>query len=282
MTLSALSQEQKALLVGFALILLVVGGSLFRWYRNTSSSDTSSSAIAPADKALVTQNKRDPLIHSEELQQRLSQPDLAKKTLLLDTRDPKEFQAQHIANATNIASDTLNGAIPSVHPDDLLIVLIGTAQNENHLRTVALQVQGDGLSAAVLQGGFDAWIAASGSYISAGDTSSFVDASKVITITPDQAKQLFDSQSPLFAFLDTRFPENFAAGHIPGALNIPLEQLENRKRDLPLGKRFIIYNDSPIPAFQSAVRVFDLGFPGAEVIDGSFTAWKTKGYPVEK
>lgn len=268
--------------ISFVLIAIVGGWSLFRWYHASQSSTAADQALSDAKKTTPTQTKRDPLISPDELQQRLSQPDAATKTLLLDTRDPKEFQLQHLMNSTNIGSDTLNGSIPSVHPDDLLVVLIGTPESEEHLRTIAVQVQGDGISAAVLKGGFAAWVAASGAFISAGDTSSFVDASKVTVITPEQAKQTFDSKSPLFAFLDTRFPESFAAGHIPGAINVPLEQLENQRKDIPIGKRLIIYNDAPIPAFQSAVRLFDLGFPGAQTIEGGFTAWKTKGYPVEK
>jgi len=270
-------------IIGFALVILVGGWSFFRWYQSQAPAIDTSHPKIDTTASAQTGNRRDPLIRPDELQQRLSQSETAAKTLLLDARDPKSFQSQHLANSINITSDTLNGSIPSVHPDDLLVVLIGLPQDEDHLRTIALQVQRDGISAAALQGGFQAWADASGQFISAGDTSSFVDASKVTVIAPDQAKQLFDSNaSGLFAFIDTRFPASFQAGHIPGALNIPLEQLESRRQDIPLGKRLILYNDAPVPAFQSAVRVFDLGFSGAQTIEGGFSAWVDKQYPVEK
>ena len=40
-------------------------------------------------------------------------------------------------------------------------------------------------------------------------------------IDPDKAKELLDSNEG-YTYLDVRSPEEFAAGHVPGACNIPL------------------------------------------------------------
>ena len=46
---------------------------------------------------------------------------------------------------------------------------------------------------------------------------------------------LFDRlhQGPPTAVLDVRSAAEFAIGHIPGAVNIPMEQIENRMADIP-------------------------------------------------
>ena len=55
----------------------------------------------------------------------------------------------------------------------------------------------------------------------------------------DEAKQAFDEQSAVF--LDVRAPESFSAGHIPGSINIPLAQLENRLSELDPNQWIIPY-----------------------------------------
>jgi rhodanese-related sulfurtransferase len=46
------------------------------------------------------------------------------------------------------------------------------------------------------------------------------------SISPDQAYAAFQSQSSLF--LDARSPEEYARGHIPGALNLPTKDFDSR------------------------------------------------------
>lgn len=277
------SSEQKVIFFGILLIVMVIGFSFFRWYR---SQNTASPVISTDQPAETSPNKikRPIALSVAELDQRLNQPESNKKTTVIDTRTAKDFQTQHIIDSLNVTSETLNSALPLNQPDDFLVVLIGDGSAESiaNLQTVAQKAQDDGIAATVLQGGFPAWTNAFGRTISAGDITSLVDASKVTPVTPDQAKALLDTSGNSLTVLDTRFPESFRDGHIPGAINIPLEQLEAKRSEIPSGKRVIIYNDAPVAAFKSAVRVFDLGFVGAASIDGGFTAWKDKGYPVEK
>ncbi len=53
------------------------------------------------------------------------------------------------------------------------------------------------------------------------------------------AKNAFDSRSALF--LDARDPDSYKAAHIPGAVNIPLAQLENRINELNPNQWIITY-----------------------------------------
>ncbi len=45
-------------------------------------------------------------------------------------------------------------------------------------------------------------------------------------------------------WIDIRLPREFAAGHIPGAINIPVQQLHRRARELPKSCHYICYCDT--------------------------------------
>ena len=49
----------------------------------------------------------------------------------------------------------------------------------------------------------------------------------------------------LVVVLDVRPPEEYAAGHLPGAVNIPIKQLENRLAELPKRKEIVAYCRGP-------------------------------------
>lgn len=58
-------------------------------------------------------------------------------------------------------------------------------------------------------------------------------------VTSQQARQLVDAGARL---VDVRTPAEFAAGHIPGAVNIPLQQLDSRLSELqPKDQAVVLY-----------------------------------------
>ena len=58
-------------------------------------------------------------------------------------------------------------------------------------------------------------------------------------ITRDQAVKLVKAKKAVF--IDVRTKETWASEHIPGAISIPLSELNNRLRELPPGKMLITY-----------------------------------------
>ena len=70
--------------------------------------------------------------------------------------------------------------------------------------------------------------------------------------------------------LDVRTPEEFTAGHIEGATNIPLDQLGGRLGDVPSGA-VVVYCRSGNRSGQAATLLCDAGY---DVYDlGPMTAW---------
>ncbi len=70
--------------------------------------------------------------------------------------------------------------------------------------------------------------------------------------------------------LDVRPPEEFKAGHIPGALSIPLDELERRLKDLPRSREIVAYCRGPycVLAVKAVELLRQQGFRAIRLEDG--------------
>ena len=83
--------------------------------------------------------------------------------------------------------------------------------------------------------------------------------------------------------LDVRPREEYAAGHIAGALSIPLDELEQRIAELPTGGRIVAYCRGPYCVLAAeAVRALRArGLDAVRLKDG-FPEWRDAGLPIEQ
>lgn len=83
--------------------------------------------------------------------------------------------------------------------------------------------------------------------------------------------------------LDVRPPEEYAAGHVPGALNIPVKELIAHLETLPHDQEVVAYCRGPycVLAFEAVSQLRAHGFRARRLEDG-FPEWKTAGLPVEE
>jgi rhodanese-related sulfurtransferase len=81
--------------------------------------------------------------------------------------------------------------------------------------------------------------------------------------------------------LDVRPVEEHAAGHLPGAVSIPLSELRRRLRELPRDREIVAYCRGPFCAFaHEAVGVLvDAGFTARRLEDG-LPEWQAAGLPM--
>ncbi|CAJ5052918.1 ArsR family transcriptional regulator [Burkholderia pseudomallei] len=86
----------------------------------------------------------------------------------------------------------------------------------------------------------------------------------------------------LVTLLDVRPHDEFAQGHLPGALNIPLAALEARLSELPADTEIVAYCRGPycVLAFEAVAALRARGFKAARLEDG-FPEWKAAGFVVE-
>src|SRR5215472_2385192 len=81
--------------------------------------------------------------------------------------------------------------------------------------------------------------------------------------------------------LDVRPEDEFRQGHLPGALNIPLRQLERRLADLPPDREIVAYCRGPwcVLSFEAVAALRRRGFRVRRLEDG-FPEWKVAGLPI--
>ena len=86
----------------------------------------------------------------------------------------------------------------------------------------------------------------------------------------------------LVTVLDVRPDDEFALGHLPGALNIPLAELERRLGELPKGREVIAYCRGPycVLSFEAVATLRAHGYRVRRLEDG-YPEWKAAGLPVE-
>ncbi len=82
--------------------------------------------------------------------------------------------------------------------------------------------------------------------------------------------------------LDVRPPEEFEAGHIAGALSVPLAALEQHLSEIPLEREVVAYCRGPYCVLAAeAVRLLRTkGFRAVRLADG-YPEWRDAGLPVE-
>jgi ArsR family transcriptional regulator len=86
----------------------------------------------------------------------------------------------------------------------------------------------------------------------------------------------------LVTVLDVRPPDEFARGHVPGALNIPLRDLERRVAELPRGREIVAYCRGAwcVFAFEAVAALRERGFKARRLEDG-LPEWRAARLPVE-
>lgn len=91
------------------------------------------------------------------------------------------------------------------------------------------------------------------------------------------------SGSPGFVLLDVRGRKAFATAHVPGAINIPvLDLTEKRLAEYPADTLFVTYCAGPHcnGADKGALRLAQLGRP-VKLMIGGMTGWADEGYSFE-
>jgi len=101
-------------------------------------------------------------------------------------------------------------------------------------------------------------------------------------ITPADLASLIESgNAPLI--LDVRTEDEFSAGHIPGAINIPHSELADRITELDgyQDKEIILHCHSGRRAVIIEPVLIEDGFTHIRYLDGQWQQWKAGDYPVE-
>ncbi|MEE8342290.1 MAG: metalloregulator ArsR/SmtB family transcription factor [Gammaproteobacteria bacterium] len=104
------------------------------------------------------------------------------------------------------------------------------------------------------------------------------------SLEPIPAKELLERvRKGLVIVLDVRPREEFEAGHIPNAVNVPLEELEQNLNEFSPDQEVVAYCRGPhcILAYEAVARLRKKGLKARRLADG-YPEWMSAGLPVEE
>ena len=93
-------------------------------------------------------------------------------------------------------------------------------------------------------------------------------------IKPEELKEILErDKMGQFVLVDVRQPEEYRAGHIPGARLVPLGELEARHGELEKDNKIVIYCRSGHRSMGAAILLCGLGFKDVYTMDGGMLDW---------
>jgi rhodanese-related sulfurtransferase/DNA-binding transcriptional ArsR family regulator len=102
-------------------------------------------------------------------------------------------------------------------------------------------------------------------------------------LEPVPARELLErARKGLVTIVDVRPAQEFAAGHVPGAINIPIEDLGSRIGELPKQKEIVAYCRGPycLMSFDAVSQLRRSGRK-ARRLENGLPEWRAAGLPVE-
>jgi rhodanese-related sulfurtransferase/DNA-binding transcriptional ArsR family regulator len=103
-------------------------------------------------------------------------------------------------------------------------------------------------------------------------------------LEPVPAKELWQRvKQGLVTVLDVRPPEEYAQGHIRGAINVPVTELKKRLDHIPADQEVVAYCRGPycLLAYEAVQVLRKKGIKARRLEDG-YPEWRLHGLPVEK
>lgn len=97
------------------------------------------------------------------------------------------------------------------------------------------------------------------------------------TINPDGLLKLMDTHFEEINIIDVRDYEDYIKGHIPYAVHVPMDQLDEQMNQFSKDRINVVYTYCPLcyRAKMAALHMADKGFPVME-LTGGFKGWKKR------
>ena len=196
---------------------------------------------------------------------------LAAGATVIDTRAASVFAKGHVQGAINIpANKSFLNWVGSVVPYDREIFLITDSPNRDAVKAIARSLRRIGISRL---GGYFAADAV------AGNASSPARQEQVPQLSVDALRSMKRGTAQV---VDVRAAHEWDAGHLPGALHIPLAALPERISELDGSRPVVLHckgggRSSIAASLLQARGIFDVAN-----LEGGFDAWEAAGFGVER
>jgi len=179
--------------------------------------------------------------------------------LVLDTRSVEDFGAGHVPGAIHVQLEGKFAPwVGSTVDPDAEIIVVADAGREVEAMTRLARVGFERI-AGWLEGGMQAWRSAGG------------EVASIPQVPPSALRAAAEAGSTV---LDVRAPDEWEAGHYPGAVHIPLSQLRDRLDEVPAGSLVVLCGSG----YRSSIACSLLQRAGRRDVAnlaGGWEAWQT-------
>lgn len=220
-----------------------------------------------------------------------------KTVVLLDVRQPEEYQAGHLGNSFNVPLRELGKNLALLPDLNAEIVVICKGGYRAALAAVSLQILGY-KNTKILKGGFDGWVGEDmpvvmDPFTVAAGTAPAIQAELLTSLDgllsnlpknwdsvapKDLAAELVDAP-PLL--LDVRAKEEWDKGYIEGASHIWINEFMARLAEWPADKnaKIVVYCASGYRAAYAKIMMNMMGYTNVRNLSGGTGAWAKAGFP---
>ena len=202
-----------------------------------------------------------------------------KDFILVDTRTPEEFREAHIKGAVSIPEKSFENQLALLPADKgALIVLYCNGVKCGKSKKAAKKAEAAGYTNLVIYAeGFPVWEETGFAIVAGPEHAKKIETAKV---KPAELKGLIDGKNGDIVIVDVRDEAEFKEGHIPTAINIPVETFALRSEILPKEKKVIVYCNTGGRSYNAYRKLMKLAYPS--IAQMTFAEWKAAGMPVEK
>jgi rhodanese-related sulfurtransferase len=268
-----------ALAIGGTLVLLVGAYFIGKSLSGNSTGNTPSVLGGGSGqvKGFLEVSEDAPFIGVDTLSQKIKNGD---KIRFVDIRSAEEYQVEHIKDSIQLSPAAFDGF--SVDQGETAIIIFSEGDTIT-FETAKNIFKRKSIPYVFLSGGISAWRLAGFPTVSIGDPRSFLDQSKIIYISPDELKTFLEKDPESVFLIDVQSEEEYQKGHIKGAMNLPLSDLEKKLSQVhvPTARIIVVYGATDVASFQAGVRISDLGIMSVKTLSGNDTLASTSGFPID-
>jgi rhodanese-related sulfurtransferase len=199
--------------------------------------------------------------------------------VVVDARTSQEYQEAHIHGAVNIPLTVLekdSSALKAPHNARLVFYCNGVKCGKSGKSALIARSLGY-TDIAIYADGMPVWEEKGYPLYTGPDYEKSVQTSK---IKPAVVKALLESAPSTVTVVDVRDTKEFAEGHVPGAINIPVEAFAAGSGVLDKGRQIVVYCNSGGRSYTAYRKLQKLAYPNiAQMI---FADWQSDGLPVAR
>jgi rhodanese-related sulfurtransferase len=217
------------------------------------------------------------VVTSEELKTLVEEN--AKGLVVIDSRSAGEYQEVHIKNAISIPLSKLEKepALLTSPKDAILVFYCNGIKCGKSGKSAKIALDNGYANVYVYSDGMPVWEEKGYAIYAGPDYDKAVKTSK---IKPVAVKTLLDNAPETLTVVDVRDAKEFAEGHVPGAINIPVEAFASGSGVLDKNRQIVVYCNSGGRSYNAYRKLQKLAYPNiAQMI---FADWQADKLPVAK